>query len=49
MMLPSFVDVLPSGEERGHCYAIDLGGTNLRVAHVQLGEARGAVDAVDIR
>lgn len=31
MMLPSFVDVLPSGEERGECYAIDLGGTNLRV------------------
>lgn len=31
MMLPSYVDVLPSGRERGDCYAIDLGGTNLRV------------------
>lgn len=49
MMLPSFVDVLPSGEERGHCFAIDLGGTNLRVAHVKLGEGRGEVEAVQIR
>jgi hypothetical protein len=49
MMLPSYVDLLPSGHERGHCYAIDLGGTNLRVAHVQLGEQRGATAATHIR
>lgn len=49
MMLPSYVDVLPSGHEQGDCYAIDLGGTNLRVAHVQLGQERGATQAVHIR
>lgn len=49
MMLPSFVDVLPSGHERGDCYAIDLGGTNLRVAHVRLGEDRGSTEAMHIR
>lgn len=37
MMLPSYVDVLPSGRERGDCYAIDLGGTNLRVGQGSLG------------
>lgn len=49
MMLPSYVDVLPSGRERGDCYAIDLGGTNLRVAHVALSEADGAVEETHIR
>ncbi|KAL4458290.1 hypothetical protein ABPG75_013155 [Micractinium tetrahymenae] len=49
MALPSYVDVLPSGRERGDCYAIDLGGTNLRVAHVKLGEQRGATEATHIR
>lgn len=49
MALPSYVDVLPTGHERGHCYAVDLGGTNLRVAHVHLGEERGATQATHIR
>lgn len=43
MMLPSFVDVLPTGEEEGEFYAIDLGGTNLRVMRVKLGQQRGSV------
>ena len=47
MMLPSFVDVLPSGQERGDCYAIDLGGTNLRVGWVVAarGPAAAGVEA----
>ncbi len=48
-MLPSYVDVLPSGHEQGDCYAIDLGGTNLRVAHVRLGQQKGDTEAVHIR
>jgi hypothetical protein len=48
MMLPSYVDVLPSGHESGDCFAIDLGGTNLRVAHLRLGQGRGEVEAVNI-
>ena len=43
MMLPSYVDVLPSGHETGDCYSVDLGGTNLRVMHVRLGAERGVV------
>jgi hexokinase len=49
MMLPSFVDVLPAGNERGEYYAIDLGGTNLRVLWILLGEQPGAVDDRDVR
>eukprot|EP00887_Chlorella_sp_A99_P006231 scaffold3.g6231.t1 len=49
MMLPSFVDVLPTGEETGDCYAIDLGGTNLRVTHVRLSEERGKTVATHMR
>ncbi|CAM8983223.1 unnamed protein product [Rhodiola kirilowii] len=41
-MLISFVDNLPTGNEEGLFYALDLGGTNFRVLRVQLGgkEAR---------
>lgn len=49
MALPSYVDVLPTGHESGDCYAVDLGGTNLRVAHVKLAEGRGVTEAVHIR
>jgi len=34
--LPTPVTCLPSGEETGHFLAIDVGGTNLRVAFIEL-------------
>ncbi|KAJ3702290.1 hypothetical protein LUZ61_005995 [Rhynchospora tenuis] len=36
-MLLSYVDSLPTGDEEGLFYALDLGGTNFRVLRVQLG------------
>ncbi|CAG8517049.1 14234_t:CDS:2 [Ambispora leptoticha] len=43
-MLPSFICRLPTGNERGTSYAMDIGGTNLRVAAVTfLGEGRTEV------
>ncbi|CAH2035936.1 unnamed protein product [Thlaspi arvense] len=36
-MILTFVDALPSGNEEGLFYALDLGGTNFRVRSVQLG------------
>jgi hexokinase len=35
-MLPSHITRLPSGRERGQYVAVDLGGTNMRVALVRL-------------
>jgi len=49
MMLPSYVDVLPSGMEQGEFFAVDLGGTNLRVMWVRLSEQPGVVDEEDIQ
>ncbi|OAY82144.1 Hexokinase-1 [Ananas comosus] len=42
-MLLSYVDNLPTGDERGLFYALDLGGTNFRVLRVQLGGKEGRV------
>ncbi|KAM0889937.1 hypothetical protein ACQ4PT_027382 [Festuca glaucescens] len=36
-MIPSYVYSLPTGNETGLFYALDLGGTNFRVLRVQLG------------
>ncbi|CAO1940890.1 unnamed protein product [Urochloa humidicola] len=36
-MLLTFVDALPTGNEEGIYYAIDLGGTNFRVLRVEVG------------
>ncbi|XP_057849043.1 hexokinase-1 [Cryptomeria japonica] len=36
-MLLTFVDTLPTGDEEGVYYALDLGGTNFRALRVQLG------------
>ncbi|KAM1727278.1 hypothetical protein ACFX12_017939 [Malus domestica] len=36
-MLISYVDNLPTGDENGLFYALDLGGTNFRVLRVRLG------------
>ncbi|CAD7700198.1 unnamed protein product [Ostreobium quekettii] len=43
-MLPSFVLDLPNGTEAGDFYAIDVGGTNLRVMFCRLGEEKGKVE-----
>jgi hexokinase len=39
-MLPSHHHVLPTGRERGRVVAIDLGGTTLRIAVVEMGGRR---------
>lgn len=42
-MVISYVDTLPTGDEKGLFYALDLGGTNFRVLRVQLGGKEGRV------
>ncbi|CAL5205815.1 unnamed protein product [Lathyrus oleraceus] len=42
-MIPTYVHTLPTGNEKGLFYALDLGGTNFRVLRVELG---GKVDRV---
>lgn len=42
-MLISYADNLPTGDEKGMFYALDLGGTNFRVLRVQLGGKDGRV------
>lgn len=42
-MLLTYVDNLPTGDEEGLYYALDLGGTNFRVIRVQLGGKDGRV------
>ncbi|KAJ7282163.1 hypothetical protein O6H91_Y358000 [Diphasiastrum complanatum] len=42
-MLLSFVDSLPTGDEHGLYYALDLGGTNFRVLRLQLGGKNGRI------
>lgn len=43
MMLPSFVDRFPCGDEQGEYFALDLGGTSLKVVWVKIG-GRQVVD-----
>ncbi|CAH9066494.1 unnamed protein product [Cuscuta epithymum] len=42
-MLISYVDNLPTGDEKGVFYALDLGGTNFRVMRVHLGGRGGGI------
>lgn len=42
-MLLTFVENLPIGCEKGTYYALDLGGTNLRVLRVQLGGEQSSI------
>jgi hexokinase len=46
-MLPSHITTLPSGRERGQYLAIDLGGTNMRVALVRLQDSEARVDRLE--
>lgn len=48
MMLPSYVDILPTGNEQGEFYGLDLGGTNLRVLWIRLGAEKGTIEAQDV-
>lgn len=45
LMIPTMVDILPQGHESGEYYAIDLGGTNLRVLYARLGSEPKTVEA----
>ncbi|KAL1193082.1 Hexokinase-like 1 protein [Cardamine amara subsp. amara] len=46
-MILTYVDALPSGNEEGLFYALDLGGTNFRVRSVQLGGKEERVIATE--
>ncbi|KAJ8772519.1 hypothetical protein K2173_027696 [Erythroxylum novogranatense] len=46
-MILSYVDSLPTGNEKGLFYALDLGGTNFRVLRVQLGGKEDRVVATE--
>ncbi|KAJ6773566.1 HEXOKINASE-LIKE 1 PROTEIN-RELATED [Salix purpurea] len=46
-MILSYVDSLPSGNEKGLFYALDLGGTNFRALRVQLGGKEDRVVATE--
>jgi hexokinase len=46
-MLPSHITTLPSGRERGQYVAVDLGGTNMRVALVRLQDNDATVEKLD--
>ncbi|CAA6663197.1 unnamed protein product [Spirodela intermedia] len=48
-MILSYVDSLPSGDEKGAFYALDLGGTNFRVLKVQLGGRDGRVVETELQ
>ncbi|XP_057794817.1 hexokinase-2, chloroplastic [Salvia miltiorrhiza] len=46
-MILSYVDAMPTGNEKGLYYALDLGGTNFRVLRVQLGGKEERVVATE--
>ncbi|KAI4336786.1 hypothetical protein L6164_015267 [Bauhinia variegata] len=46
-MIPTYVQNLPTGNEKGLFYALDLGGTNFRVLRVQLGGKEERVIATE--
>ena len=47
MMLPSHITTLPSGNEKGQYLALDLGGTNMRVALVRLQDNEASVEKLE--
>jgi hexokinase len=42
-MISSHINILPHGDEEGTFFAVDLGGTNIRVLRVQLGTEKPSV------
>lgn len=49
MMLPTMIDILPTGDESGVIYALDMGGTNFRVVTVTLSKRANRVGDVDMK
>lgn len=49
LMLPTHVLKLPTGEESGCCYALDIGGTNFRVVYYKLSDKHGVVEKTVMR
>ncbi|KAK9811576.1 hypothetical protein WJX72_006374 [[Myrmecia] bisecta] len=47
LMLPTMVDILPDGHETGEFYAINFGGTNLRVLFTKLAKDKKQVELVE--
>eukprot|EP00210_Caulerpa_lentillifera_P004535 g4327.t1 len=43
-MMPSWITSLPTGHETGEFYAIDVGGTNLRILYCQFGASENKVE-----
>ncbi|CAM6108189.1 unnamed protein product [Calypogeia fissa] len=43
-MLPAFLETLPTGQEQGCFYALDLGGTNFRVLRARFGGEQGLLN-----
>ena len=46
-MIPTFITQLPSGEETGEVWAVDMGGTNLRIIQFRM-LGRGRVEQVKV-
>ena len=42
-MISSHINILPNGDEKGVFFAVDLGGTNLRVLRVTLSDGKSSV------
>ncbi|KAK9823412.1 hypothetical protein WJX72_002562 [[Myrmecia] bisecta] len=49
LMIPSMVDILPTGKECGEFFAIDIGGTNFRTVYMALSEEHGKVAEVTMK
>src|SRR4051812_977006 len=47
-MIPSYVNSLPTGDEKGSFLSLDLGGTNCRAAAVQL-LGGGKVEVLEVK
>ncbi|QIW94629.1 hypothetical protein AMS68_000147 [Peltaster fructicola] len=48
-MLPSYNHTLPSGQERGECLALDVGGSTFRIALIRLSGRDATGKSMDIR
>jgi hexokinase len=49
MMLPTMIDILPTGSESGVFYSLDFGGTNFRVVTITLSKRANRVGDVDMK
>ncbi|KAK9805420.1 hypothetical protein WJX73_003720 [Symbiochloris irregularis] len=49
LMIPTMVDLLPDGHQSGEYFAIDFGGTTLRLLYTQLSAEPKSVDAYEVQ